>query len=136
METSAARKALTENPFLQLLEIELDHIKRGEAVCRLRAEEKHTRSGGFLHGGATASLIDTAMAFAVGSVFGNVTHAVTVDLTIHYLRPIRAGEAIAKARVVRAGKNLLTVSAEVFDAEEKLAATALSTYSKIKAESD
>lgn len=134
METTAAQEALRDNPFLNLLEIEVENVADGEAVCRLRAEEKHTRTGAFLHGGATASLIDTAMAFAVGGILGNVTEAVTVDLTIHYLRPICAGETIAKARVVRNGKRLLTVSADVFDANGKLSATALSTYSKTNSE--
>lgn len=82
METSAARKVLADNPFLQLLGIALDHLENGEAICRLRAEEKHTRIDAFLHAGATASLIDTATAFAVGSILGNVMNAVTVDLTI------------------------------------------------------
>ncbi len=132
MNTTAAQKVLAENPFLKLLGIEVEYMGEGEAVCRLRAEEKHTRIGGFMHGGATASLIDTTMAFAVGSILGNVMEAVTTDLTIHYLRPIRAGETIAKARVVRNGKRLLTISADIFDVDGKLAATALSTYSRIE----
>lgn len=134
MKTVAARQVLAENPFLKLLGIELERVGEGEAVCLLRAEEKHTRVGNFLHGGATATLIDTAMAFAAGSITGSAANAVTVDLTIHYLRPIRAGEVKAKARVVRAGKTLLSVAAEIFDADGKLAATALSTYSRITAQ--
>jgi acyl-coenzyme A thioesterase PaaI-like protein len=35
------------------------------------------------------------------------------------------------ARVVRAGRRVITVSAELFDENEKLAATALSTYLRI-----
>jgi uncharacterized protein (TIGR00369 family) len=53
---------------------------------------------------------------------------VTVDLTIHYLRPVPEGSAKASARVVRAGRRVVTVSAELFDGEGKLAATAISTY--------
>ena len=90
------------------------------------------RVGAFLHGGATATLIDTAMAFAVGSLSGNVMNAVTADLNVHYFRPIRAGEVRAVARILRAGKRLLTVSADVFDADGKLAATAISIYSRIE----
>ena len=134
METIAAQKVLAENPFLNLLGIEVEQIGEGEAICRLRAQEKHMRAGAFLHGGATATLIDTAMAFAVGSILGNVMNAVTADLTIHYLRPVQAGEIIAKARVVRVGKRLLTVSADVFDADERLAATAISIYSRTETE--
>lgn len=132
MEITAAKQALTGNPFLNLLGIEVESVADGEAVCRLDAEEKHLRVGAFLHGGATATLIDTAMAFAVGSISGNVINAVTADLTIHYLRPIRTGEVRAKARIVRNGNKLITVSADVFDAEDRLAATAISIYSRIE----
>jgi uncharacterized protein (TIGR00369 family) len=55
----------------------------------------------------------------------------TVDLTIHYLRPLSEGSARASARVVRAGKRVITVSAELFNSEGKLAATALSTYLRL-----
>jgi len=55
----------------------------------------------------------------------------TVDLTIHYLRPLTEGTAHASARVVRAGKRVITVSAELFNEQGKLAATALSTYLRL-----
>lgn len=131
MKTNAAQQVLAKNPFLQLLGIELETLAYGEAVCRLRADEKHTRIGAFLHGGATASLIDTAMAFAVGSILGTAANAVTVNLTVHFLLPIQTGEIVAKACVIRAGKRLLTVSTEVFNSRGETAATALATYSRI-----
>jgi uncharacterized protein (TIGR00369 family) len=84
-----------------------------------------------LHGGATASIIDTATAFAVITVLEKGEKATTVDLTVHYLRPVIKGAITCTAKVVRAGRRLLTVSAEVTNAEGKLIATALSTYSKV-----
>lgn len=125
-----ARNLIKQIPFVAGLGIELIDVEYGEAICKLILEEKHMRGGNFLHGGVTASLIDTVTAFAVGTVTGSPANAVTVDLTIHYLRPIRR-EALAKAKVLRAGKRLLTVTADVFDESGKLAATGLSTYSKI-----
>lgn len=130
-EKEFARSLVKQVPFVELLGIELVDIEPGWATCRLRVEAKHTRGAAFMHGGVTASLVDTVAAFAVGSLTGSPAHAVTVDLTVHYLRPIRA-EARATARVLREGKRLLTVSAEVFDETGELAATALATYSKIK----
>lgn len=132
-EKDFARNLMTSVPFNNLLGIELVDLEYGEAVCKITVEEKHLRGGGFMHGGVTASLVDTAAAFAVGSVLGIPINAVTVDLTIHYLRPIFR-EATAKAKVLRAGKRLLTISAEVFDEKGALAATALTTYSKINLE--
>jgi uncharacterized protein (TIGR00369 family) len=89
------------------------------------------RNGGIAHGGAIATLIDSAMAFAIVPMLAENEHSITVDLTIHYLRPVSEGSARASARVVRAGKRVITVSAELFDSQEKLAATAISTYLRL-----
>jgi acyl-CoA thioesterase len=89
------------------------------------------RNGGIAHGGAVATLIDSAMAFAIMPMLAENERSITVDLTIHYLRPVSEGSARASARVVRAGKRVITVSAELFDGNEKLAATAISTYLRL-----
>jgi uncharacterized protein (TIGR00369 family) len=71
------------------------------------------------------------MAFAIVPLLSENERTTTVDLTIHYLRPLTGGTVRASARVVRAGRRVVTVSAELFDSEEKLAATALSTYLRL-----
>jgi len=86
-----------------------------------------------VHGGAIASLIDTATAFAIVSIIPAQEKVTTVDLTISYLRPVTEGRLRAVARVLRSGRRLLAVSADVFDTSGKLAATALSTYIKLQA---
>jgi len=91
------------------------------------------RNDGIVHGGVMASLIDSAFAFAIIPILDEGERTVTVDMTIHYLRPVNNGAAKAVARVVRAGRRVITVSAELFDENEKLAATALSTYLRITA---
>jgi acyl-CoA thioesterase len=126
-----ARQILSENPFVEMLGIELIELELGEAVCRLRVEEKHERRGGFVHGGVTASLIDTVTALAVATYLKPGESSVTVDLTVHFLRPIYNGAVTARAKVLRAGKRIITLSAEVFDEKGELAASALTTYSKV-----
>lgn len=118
-------------PYLNLLGIELVEIEKGQAVMSLRMQEKLRQPYGLLHGGATASLIDTATAFAVISVLPEKEKAATVDLTVQYLRPHTDGTIFCTAKILRAGKRLLFVSAEVANEEGKLIATALSTYTKI-----
>ena len=60
------RKALAsgEFPFLDLIEAEPVEIRPGRAVWRLTVLEKHLRSLGIVHGGVTATLLDTALGFA------------------------------------------------------------------------
>ena len=115
-------------PFAKLLGIEVDSVEPGHAVLSMKLRHEHMRNDAIAHGGVIATLIDSAMAIAIMALLEENERTVTVDLTIHYLRPVPEGSAKASARVVRAGRRVVTVSAELFDAEGKLAATAISTY--------
>ena len=122
---------LDDVPFAKLLGIQLDSLEPGHSVLSMPMRDELKRNGGIAHGGAIATLIDSAMAFAIVPMLAEDERSITVDLTIHYLRPVSAGTARASARVVRAGKRVITVSAELFDSQEKLAATAISTYLRL-----
>ena len=115
-------------PFAKLLGIEVDSVEPGHAVLSMKLRPDLMRNNGIAHGGAIATLIDSAMAIAIMAELAEGERTVTVDLTIHYLRPISEGTAHASARVVRAGRRVITVSAELFGDDGKLAATAISTY--------
>lgn len=118
-------------PFARLLGAEMVDVNHGEAVLSLDMRSELSQPYGVLHGGATASLMDTATAFAVFTVIGPGEKATTSTLTVHYLRPHTEGRLICTARVVKAGKKILTVNAEVTNENGDLVATAISSYSKI-----
>ena len=118
-------------PFAKLLGIECDSAEPGHAVLSMKLRDDLMRNHGIAHGGAIATLIDSAMAIAIMALLDENERTVTVDLTIHYLRPVSEGTARASARVVRAGRRVITVSAELFDQNEKLCATAISTYLRL-----
>ena len=124
----AAREGV---PFLKHLGIEVESAGPGTATLLLPVREELMRNDGIIHGGAIASVIDSAFAFAIIPMLADNERTVTVDLTIHYLRPLSGGAAKATARVVRARRRVITVSADLFDENEKLAATALSTYLRV-----
>lgn len=118
-------------PFLKLLGVEVETVGPGSATLLLSVRDELMRNDSIVHGGVMASLIDSAFAFAIIPILGEGERTVTVDLTIHYLRPLSSGVARASARVVRAGRRVITVSADLFDENDKLAATALSTYLRV-----
>lgn len=123
--------ALDSVPFAKLIGIELEAIDSGTATLAFDVRPELKQNKGVVHGGAIASLIDSATAFAIISLLPPDEQATTIDLTISYLRPLTIGRARATARVLRAGKRIIAVSAELLDDEGNLAATALSTYVKI-----
>jgi len=123
--------ALSTVPFAKLLGIKLDAIEAGEATLSLRIREDFKQNAGVVHGGVIASLIDSATAFAILPLLNPDERTTTVDLTISYLRPLVAGVVVARAKVLRAGRRMIATSAELFDDDGKLAATALSTYIRL-----
>ena len=130
-QTRRIQKAVDSVPYAHLLGIELDDISKGAATLGLDVRKALTQNHGVVHGGAIASLIDTAMAFAIITLLAPSEKVTTVDLTISYLRPLTKGRITSVAKVVRAGRRLFVVSADVFDDDGKLASTALSTYLKL-----
>jgi uncharacterized protein (TIGR00369 family) len=130
-QTRRLRAAANAVPFSRLLGIELVEVTNGTATLALEVRNDLKQNHGVVHGGAIASLIDSAMAFAIIPLLAAREKVTTVDLTISYLRPLTKGRATATARVVRSGRRLFVVSADVLDDGGKLAATALSTYIKL-----
>ena len=122
------QKALETVPFAKLLGIELEDISPGKATLGFDVRDDLKQNNGVVHGGAIASLIDSATAFAIISLLPPEEKATTADLTISYLRPLKSGRAHSTASVLRAGRRLIVVSAELVDDHGKLIATALTTY--------
>jgi len=130
-QTQRIQKAVDKVPYAHLLGIELDDISEGFATLGLDIRKDLKQNHGVVHGGAIASLIDTAMAFAIITLLAPREKVTTVDLTVCYLRPLTKGRITARARVVRSGRRLFVVSADVFSDDGTLASTALSTYIKL-----
>jgi uncharacterized protein (TIGR00369 family) len=118
-------------PYAHFLGMTLGEIKRGEAHIHLRIRDELKQNRGVVHGGVIASLLDTATAFAVVSLLEPGERVTTTDLTIHYLRPVTGGELAAVARIIRSGRRLSVLSAEVFDHEKSLIATAVTSYIRL-----
>ena len=131
-ELSRLRESIARVPYAQLLGINFEDATRGTATLSLSARPELERFGGIMHGGALASLADTASAFAVLSTLEPEEQTVTVDLTLHYLRPATAGKLTAHARVLRAGRRVATVSVEILNESGALVVTALTTYLKYR----
>jgi uncharacterized protein (TIGR00369 family) len=127
-ELAQLHEAFGQVPYARLLGLKFVGAERGAATFALDTREDLTRMGGILHGGAIVSLLDTAAAFAVHTLLEPGGRTVTVDLTVHFLRPVSTGRVEALAKVLRAGRRILILSVEATDQTGTLIATATMTY--------
>jgi uncharacterized protein (TIGR00369 family) len=125
------REKFETNPFPRSIGIEIDSIEKGRARLGLEVTHQHLQLQGVMHGGAIATLIDTAVAFAIVSVSEPGARFTTVELKINYLSAIREGRAVAEAWIVRDGRRIVVAECDVFDADGKLAAKGLLTYIRL-----
>jgi uncharacterized protein (TIGR00369 family) len=131
LKVERARTAFTSVPYARFLGLELGDIRAGEVSIHLDVRDELKQNQGRVHGGAIASLIDTAAAFAVLTQIETNERVTTTDLTIHYLRPITEGRMTATAHIVRGGRRLFVLSVEVTNSARVLVATAVTTYIRI-----
>lgn len=125
------REKFEVNHFPRLLGIEIDSIEPGRAVLSVEVRQELLQLQGVMHGGATASLIDTAVAFAIISVSQPQDRFTTVEMKVNYLSAIREGRVTAEARLIRDGRRIIVADCDVFDSKGRLAAKGLLTYIRL-----
>ena len=124
------RRFLPTSPFVGHLGIELVEIDAGRAVLSLPFTDSLITISTVVHGGAIASLIDTAAMVAAWSdaeIPENIRGA-TVALSITYLAAAAGEDLEAEARVLRRGRSLVYCEVEVRTRGGEPTARALVTY--------
>lgn len=91
----------------------------------LRPELERITGTGQLHGGAIASLLDTAATFAIIAATGRP--APTVDIRVDYLRPAM-GALRAEAEVLRIGRSIASADVRCFGEDSRVVALARATF--------
>jgi uncharacterized protein (TIGR00369 family) len=105
-------------------------MQPGEATLTLPFAESLVTIGTVVHGGAIASLIDTAATVAAWSdaeAPRNMRGA-TVSLTVTYLAPAEKTDLRATARVLRRGRSLVYLDVDVHTLSGTAVAKGLVTY--------
>ncbi len=115
-------------PYYKLLNIKIDEVKDEYARLTMNVEGKHLQFLKTVHGGAIASLADSAAAWATIGSAGLKALPVTVEMKINFLAPVESGFLIAEARIVHRGKTISLSDVEVKDHEGRLVAKSLVTY--------
>jgi len=99
--------------FVQLLGIELTSWGKGWCETRVKTSAALRQQHGFIHAGVLMTLADHTCGGAAASTMPEDRDVITVENKISFLRPASAPELSCRAHVLRAGKNLVFVEAEV-----------------------
>ena len=92
---------------------ELLHADAG--LCRIGAPilSDFSQQHGYGHAGVTFTLGDSASGYAALTMLPDGAEVMTAEMKINLLAPARGKRLIAEGRVLRAGRRLVVVTAEV-----------------------
>ena len=108
--------------------IEVNEVSDGRATVRMVAAQRHLNPAGTVHGGAIATLMDSAMGSAVYSTAQTEdASTATIEMKVTYLEPAHEGEIVAEARVIKRGRRVTISEAEATQ-DGEMVAHAISTF--------
>ena len=114
------------NPFVSLLQMKITQLETDMIELSMPITSNHTNLYDTVHGGALASLADTAMGMACSLTGKKV---VTLEMNLNFVRAAGRRKSLhAIGRVLHNGRQTLVAEAEIFDNENKLVTKARGTF--------
>ncbi len=111
-------------PISQLIGFEVQPGEPGQAEVHLAIDDRLHNPMGRVHGGVIAALSDAAMGIAFGRTLESNQDFGTIDLHIHFMRPVRGKRLTATAQVRQRGLRIGFVDCNITDEKQRLIASA------------
>lgn len=117
------------NTIAQTLGYDVTEAASGRVVVTAEPNGTHLNPAGTVHGGLTATLLDSCMGLAIQSTLGKGVGQTTIEFKISLVRPITPETGVIKAEgtVLSRGRRVGTAEGRVTDAEGRLLAHGTTT---------
>jgi len=124
------KQSFAKQTIMGLIGAELTRVEPGLIEIRLPYRADLAQQHGYLHAGIVTTIADSACGYAAYSLMPPNSEVLSVEFKVNLLRPAKGETFSAVAEVVKSGKTLTVVRADVFaiDRERRdLVATMLGT---------
>jgi uncharacterized protein (TIGR00369 family) len=128
--------SFAQQPIMNLIGARLLTVEPGVVEITLPYRADLTQQNGYLHAGVVTTIADSACGYAAMSLMPAEAGVLSVEFKVNLLRPARGESFLARAEVIKAGRTLTVVRADVFaladDAERQLVATMQGTMMSLR----
>jgi uncharacterized protein (TIGR00369 family) len=124
------RESFARQRVMETFGARLMRVAPGEVEIELDFREELTQQHGYLHAGVIAAVVDSACGYAALSLAPAGAEVLSIEFKLNLLSPAAGESFAARARVVRAGRNVTVCSGDLYaqrEGREKLVATMLGT---------
>mgnify|MGYP000713245633 CR=1 FL=1 len=95
------------------LALDVTEVSESHTISRMPNTDRLARVGGIISGQALMTMADTTMVLATAGYFGAFRPVATTNFTCQFLRPGVGDWIVCRADIVRAGKSMAFVEAEM-----------------------
>lgn len=124
------KQSFAKQTVMRLIGAKLARIEPGIVEITLPDRADLSQQNGYLHAGILTTIADSACGYAAYSLMPPNSQVLSVEFKVNLLRPAKGETFLASAEVVKSGKTLTVVRADVFGIEgdrRELIATMLGT---------
>ena len=124
------KQSFAKQTIMGLIGAELTRVEPGIVEITLPYRADLAQQHGYLHAGIVTTIADSACGYAAYSLMPPKSEVLSVEFKVNLLRPAKGEMFLASAEVIKSGKTLTVVRADVFgfdETEQALIATMLGT---------
>ena len=119
---------ISRAPFEKLLHMTIVEAANGEATLTMPFYLDYCNGAGLMHGGALASLADTAVVMAIKSILAPGSHFATIRMETRFLHPVKKGVVTAKAKVLSRVDRVIEGRTTIYDEDDRAIMESASTF--------
>jgi uncharacterized protein (TIGR00369 family) len=113
------RDSFERQSIMSLLGARISKIQPGIVEISLPFRTDLTQQHGYLHAGVLATIADSACGYAAYTLMPPASEVLSIEFKINLLRPASGTSFVTRAEVVRPGKTVTAVHADVFAIDEE-----------------
>jgi uncharacterized protein (TIGR00369 family) len=113
-----ARASFLAQPTMQVLGVSLDRVEPGEVELSMPFSPTLTQQHGFLHGGITASVLDTACGIATLTLMPEDAGILTIEFKVNLLAPGTGSRFRFVGRVRKPGRTVWLAEGDAYSVDE------------------
>ena len=133
------RQSFAKQAIMGLIGGELTRVEPGVVEITLPYRADLTQQDGYVHAGIVATIADSACGYAAYSLMPPESEVLAVEFKVNLMRPAKGERFVAHAEVIKPGRTLTVVRADVFatsGGERQLVATMQGTMMRLPRRSD
>ena len=113
------RSSFAKQTAMDLIGAKLGRVEPGFVEVTVRYRSDLAQQNGYLHGGIVATIADTACGYAAYTLMPPGAEVLAVEFKLNLLRPAKGEDFLARAEVLKSGKTLTVVRADVFSVSQE-----------------